>query len=438
MSYGDTHTGQVGTALYCAPELSQKAYKSTYNQKVDVYSLGIILFEMCMPPFGTGMERIQTLLQIRQPEKIMPKSLIEDKEYRKEVEILNWLLDHNPSKRPTSEELLQSDLMPPAKVEASEMQELFRQVLAAPQSRSYKNLITRILEQKPDDIDCMTPAYYTNMTFLSSVFENVKFIIEQIFRKHGAIDVSTPLLTPYNKSEHDLAVRLMTHSGLVVTLPTDLRQTFLRLIAQNLQINLLRRYAIGRIYQEKRTHNHHPKQAYECAFDIVTPTRGNSMVDAELLAVCHEIISKFEVLKQRTVTFRINHTSLVRAIFLYYSVPAVKYRSVLAVVEDYLSDKNVRNKKQLIASIASLLPAKNGQSVSALVDTLLINDTPISNLSSTNLKVIIKGRGDATALAKGAIRELETVISLSQAMGVTVRIFLIIFIKIILISFRHQ
>lgn len=421
MSYGDSRTGQVGTALYCAPELSQKACKSTYNQKVDIYSLGIIFFEMNMPRFSTGMERIQTLLQIRQPEIVIPSLLLNDEKCKNEVEILRILLNHNPSLRPSSEELLQSELMPAAKVEASEIQEMFRQVLANPQTRSYKNLITRILNQEPEKL-LTSSAYHGNMIFLSSVFENVKLIIEKIFRKHSAIDVSTPLLMPYSKSQSGDPVRLMTHSGLIVSLPTNLRTAFLRLIAQNLQISSLRRYAITRTYHERKTHNQHPKQAYECVFDVVTPTKGNYMVDAELLAIMHEIISKFDILKQRNVTFRINHTSLVRAIFLYYSVPAINYRSILDLVKEYLSDKNIRNKKQLIASVALLLPAKNGQSVCALVDSLLVTDIPISNLSSTNLKVIIKGRGDATNLAKGAIRELETVISLSQAMGVTVSV----------------
>ena len=50
-------TGLVGTALYTAPELGHK--NTSYNQKVDLYSVGIIFFEMCHPPLSTGMERIQ-------------------------------------------------------------------------------------------------------------------------------------------------------------------------------------------------------------------------------------------------------------------------------------------------------------------------------------------------------------------------------------------
>ena len=58
-------TGKVGTALYVSPELC-KAKASHYNQKVDLYSLGIIFFEMCNPPLSTNMERVKLLSQVRQ------------------------------------------------------------------------------------------------------------------------------------------------------------------------------------------------------------------------------------------------------------------------------------------------------------------------------------------------------------------------------------
>lgn len=42
---GSSLTGKVGTALYVAPELMGKASKSTYNQKVDLYSF---FFSKCV------------------------------------------------------------------------------------------------------------------------------------------------------------------------------------------------------------------------------------------------------------------------------------------------------------------------------------------------------------------------------------------------------
>ena len=210
-TYSDSHTGLVGTALYVAPELTGKASKSVYNQKVDLYSLGIIFFEMIMPPLRTGMERIQTILNLRQPDIVLPTSL-DDKDYKNEMQVLKWLLDHNISKRPTSEELLQSELLPQAKLEVSELQEMLRGVLSNPQSRNYKYLVNRLIQQESDHL--LQYTYHSEIPLqISSVFENVKSKVEEIFRKHGGIDIQTPLLTPYIKTDKETVVKLMTHSG---------------------------------------------------------------------------------------------------------------------------------------------------------------------------------------------------------------------------------
>lgn len=55
------HTQQVGTHLYMSPE---QLKGRQYSYKVDIYSLGLILFELLMV-FSTEMERIATIKMLR-------------------------------------------------------------------------------------------------------------------------------------------------------------------------------------------------------------------------------------------------------------------------------------------------------------------------------------------------------------------------------------
>ena len=97
-------TGQIGTAMYVAPEINAGKVIAAYSQKVDIYSLGVIFFEMCHPPLTTGMERIKILSALRCKSIDLPMDfdLGDQQSY-----LIKWLLDHDPSLRPTSVELLQ-------------------------------------------------------------------------------------------------------------------------------------------------------------------------------------------------------------------------------------------------------------------------------------------------------------------------------------------
>lgn len=52
---GVSHTGNIGTHFYISPEQMNGLQ---YDQKVDVFSLGVILFELNYP-FVTDMERVK-------------------------------------------------------------------------------------------------------------------------------------------------------------------------------------------------------------------------------------------------------------------------------------------------------------------------------------------------------------------------------------------
>ncbi len=82
---------------------------------MDIYSLGVIFFEMCYPPLATGMERIKILSDLR----ASPAKLPDDFDLSllmQQAHIIKWLLNHDPGLRPNSQELLQSDYLPPPQV----------------------------------------------------------------------------------------------------------------------------------------------------------------------------------------------------------------------------------------------------------------------------------------------------------------------------------
>ncbi|XP_076357884.1 eukaryotic translation initiation factor 2-alpha kinase 1-like isoform X2 [Tachypleus tridentatus] len=56
-----SHTPGVGTYLYCAPEQKEG---SSYDFKVDMFSLGVVLLEL-LHPFATEMERVECLKKLQ-------------------------------------------------------------------------------------------------------------------------------------------------------------------------------------------------------------------------------------------------------------------------------------------------------------------------------------------------------------------------------------
>lgn len=66
----------------------------------------------------------------------------------------------------------------------------------------------------------------------------------------------------------------LVSGGSIVSVPHDLRTPFARYLAQNGSIVSMKRYCIDRVYRERRVLGFHPRELYECAFDIVTHTPG--------------------------------------------------------------------------------------------------------------------------------------------------------------------
>lgn len=85
-------TTYIGTTIYCAPELKS----GKYDKRIDLYSLGIIVFEMFhFPPKITDREKEPIFRGIRSQEVIMPEESLEP-----EIQyVVKGLLEHKPEYR---------------------------------------------------------------------------------------------------------------------------------------------------------------------------------------------------------------------------------------------------------------------------------------------------------------------------------------------------
>jgi hypothetical protein len=96
-------TMNIGTPLYLAPEQST----SEYNNKVDMYPLGIILLEMCYK-YDTIHELYNCIKELNK-KRILPPHILEA--YPIESEIIMLMTSTKPENRPDAGDLLRGELM---------------------------------------------------------------------------------------------------------------------------------------------------------------------------------------------------------------------------------------------------------------------------------------------------------------------------------------
>ncbi|KAM3955318.1 eukaryotic translation initiation factor 2 alpha kinase Gcn2 [Aphomia sociella] len=401
---GGSLTGQVGTALYLAPELLQSTGKVIYNQKVDIYSLGIILFEMFHPPLSTGMERVKVLNNLRTKDILMPSDFKTD-ENAKQIQVIQWLLHHDPRERPTCAEILGSSRVP-RPVQEGALAGLLAHALAE-RGRNYRRLLTACLEQRPSPAEDYT--YHKDMrTRPNDMLSVVKNNVIKVFHSHGASEFSPPLLTPRAKSweQHPKAVAVMTASGTVCHLPHDLRLPFARHTAYS-GTKYMRRYVVDRIYREKHVPGFHPREIVECAFDIVSPKTDSLWPDAELLVVASRAASECSL----KVTLQLNHAVLLETLLLSCGVPIDKHADIYPVLVQVGLGRITR--LQLQTHLESLcISSRDKTNLLRLMET----DVPIQELK----EVVFDSKLKSAKWSKKinyAIDALEAVYMNAKALG---------------------
>jgi serine/threonine protein kinase len=397
-------TDNIGTPLYMSPELSAtnertRISKVIYSHKVDVYSLGIIYFEM-LYPFKTGHERISILQDLRKKEISMPQD-VEDHLSREDIELIRLLLTHDVAARPTSEKLSTSNLLPSVGSKEREHQNIIKQVVQNRQARTHKHMLRLLFEQNDSYVDDFVFDYEdvelhnnTSTNFKSDnhgllkdfntttyVLDQVKMKLELLLRSKGFINFVAPILMPkysasshYNKQQLEDVVMLMDKNSSILTLPYDLRLPFARTIART-DINYMNRFAIERIFRQRQILGYHPDQLWECCVDIITPPPSSSgsqsqLADAEILTLIGEVVRVLPVLTNLKPIIKINNIRLVETLMKMLGIDETKINDLLNFISESMS-VSLKKGSQFMS------PSGHSQSSNLILSTSFQNSSAI-------------------------------------------------------------
>jgi len=320
-------TGGVGTSLYCAPEVlnarNERGAGAQYDCKADMYSMGIVLFEMSQPRFATGSERITVIRNLREKGEF-PRS------YKATVamkEAVLWLTQKDPAKRPTAHEMLGSNLLPlppldikevtdalkqDAEATTSLVRSLFSEEFHANSSSSGDQyaydrelLVSTLRMIKPHSLDTVgthlhprKAAHTARHLVPVQVRESMVNALHNIFHCRGGVQVLAPLLQL--GTEEGGAHQFFDRAGRLVSLQTNLFVNYARLVARS-GISNIRRYQISPVYKLGGG-DQHPQQQLEAAYDVTitndsTPAAALLVREAEADVLCTstEILNKIRL-----------------------------------------------------------------------------------------------------------------------------------------------
>ncbi|RFU35895.1 hypothetical protein B7463_g467, partial [Scytalidium lignicola] len=408
-------TRSIGTAFYVAPEVRSAVNGGgSYGSKVDMYSLGIIFFEMCYQPVE-GMARAKVMEGLRQKQPVLPNDF-DIKGKPVQTDIILSLLNHSPKDRPSSAELLQNGKLP-VQMES----ETIRQTLVGlSDSRSpyyhkmMSALFSRPIKQAKDFAWDMGMVNHRASDLLLQSLVKQKLV--SIFRHHGAVETPRSSLFPRSSHYGPNVVQLLDPNGTLVQLPYDLTLPHARVIAKH-EPPVQRSFAFGNVYRDRHDGGQ-PQTFGEVDFDIVsTDSLDLALKEAETIKVLDEIITSIPSLASAQMCFHINHSDLLGIIFEFCRIES----SVRQAAADTLSKLNIQQWtwQKIRGELRSPLVGVSATSVDDL-QRFDFRDTPSNTFHK--LKSIFEGT-DMFERASSAIAHLRDVVEYLKRFDVRSKVY---------------
>ncbi|KAJ3566582.1 hypothetical protein NP233_g6910 [Leucocoprinus birnbaumii] len=347
-------TLEVGTRLYIAPEVQSRKKGPRNHSKADMYSLGIVFFEMNYM-FSTGSERIAVIEDLRKPGIFFPATW--DPHLSRQRQIITQLLQHDPNNRPSALELSESPLMPP-KLEDESFKGALN-LMAKQDSPWHQAVISSLFTQTPKpsrsflyDSQADPPEQHAALN--STVQEH----LAAIFRLHGAMDMEPPLLMPVVDLQEDQKnhATFIDRCGDLVSLPNNLLVPFARMAART-GIKRIKRFHITNAFRPSPVAGH-PKTTKAAVFDIITQdlVSGPTAAGAEIVAVFNDILNSFPNLSQ-SYEIHVSHSKIIELVM--NRIPDIHRSAVVEIINQTKSSSSQKRalllRKGLLRSITDEL-----------------------------------------------------------------------------------
>ena len=157
-----------------------------------------MLYEMFFP-FNTAMERYQVIQRLRQPEVLIASNIETVPAYQSRLSLIRSMLNHDAKQRPSTSELLHSELIP-RKADEIAFDELLSYSMDHKQSTTYKKIVKALFDQRNSEIDdasfdtpnCKPPSSMRTLQIRDHVYNT----LIRLFQRHGGYMIAYPLLMP--------------------------------------------------------------------------------------------------------------------------------------------------------------------------------------------------------------------------------------------------
>ncbi|XP_062226036.1 eIF-2-alpha kinase GCN2 [Phragmites australis] len=314
-------TGQVGTYFYTAPEVEQKWPQ--INEKVDMYSLGVIFFEL-WHPFATAMERHLVLSDLKQKGD-PPMSWAA--QFPGQSNMLRRLLSPSPSDRPSAVEVLQNEL--PPRMEDEWLNDVLRMIQTPEDTYVYDRVISTVFNEDRliAKMQCQheSSKKFTGNNDNSELLDTIIEVAKEVFKRHCAKRFQiSPLHTlegNFTKNRRK-TVKILTQGGEMLELCYELRTPFVVSIAAN-QTSSFKRYEISWVHRRAVGHST-PYRFLQGDFDIIGGA--SPIPEAEIVKVTLDLGTRFY--DSKALVVRLNHSKLAEAVCSWAGVSQERRQNV--------------------------------------------------------------------------------------------------------------